>query len=223
VRRLSPALVALVLLVTGPACGKDDVESTRAKQIRTAAEEAGLDDDVIEVLVLASKGPSATYQVTYPGEGTTELVVSQSPGRHRVDVVAAGRIVQSTVIRNGTAYTCAPPKDDPEGALDCDRSSGTVGDSIGVFDDEALDQFTADLGKADDATTISVESREVAGVEVQCIRSHPKTGSPSDGTGPTDETLCLSDEGAPLLVDAGTDRLQASGYSTTVPDGTFDV
>ena len=36
-------------------------------------------------------------------------------------------------------------------------------------------------------------------------------------------TICLSDEGAQLLVDTGGDRLAATSYTTKVPDGTFDT
>jgi hypothetical protein len=35
--------------------------------------------------------------------------------------------------------------------------------------------------------------------------------------------LCLSAEGAQLLVDHGGERLVADRYTTTVPDGTFEV
>jgi hypothetical protein len=51
----------------------------------------------------------------------------------------------------------------------------------------------------------------------------PKAGTVLDGTGPGTDTLCLSPEGAHLLVDSDGERVVADAYTTDVPDGTFDV
>ena len=78
----------------------------RADQVRDAAREAGLPDDVADVLATAARGATATFQVTYAGTEGARFVVSQEPPDHRVDVIAAGKIVESRVLRDGTAYRC---------------------------------------------------------------------------------------------------------------------
>jgi hypothetical protein len=215
-RALVVPLLALV------ACGDDgSVADTRADQIRAAAADAGLPDDVTDVLVLAARGADGTFQVTYPGEDGTALVVSQAPPNRRIDVVSSERVVESRVFRDGVGYECRPPEDDPTGALDCTRAQGAL-QSPGAFTDEALDAFTADLADSLDDLDLSVESRTIAEVEATCLVAAPKAG-PTDGRGPGVETICLSEEGAQLLVDAVGERLVAEAYTPEVPEGTFEI
>jgi hypothetical protein len=215
VRRCLP-----VLLLWAAACGGDDgAGDRRADQVRDAAEEAGLPDDVVDVLVLAARGVGATFQVTYPGEEGTSVVISQDPPNRRVDVVAGERIVQSQVVRGGVGYRCAPPEDEPSGDLECRRSRGAL-DGPGSFTEEALDTFTEELAASSGDLELTVERRTIADADASCLVATPKAG-PTDGTGPGVETICLSDEGAQLLVDAAGERLVASGYTTDVPEGTF--
>ncbi len=219
-RPVRRALVVPLLVLLG--CGDDgDAADTRADQVRAAAEDAGLPDDVADVLVLAAQGIDGTFQVTYPGETGTGLVVSQSPPNRRIDVVTGDRVVSSRVFRDGVGYECSPPKDDPAAALVCTRTQGAL-QAPGVFTDEALDQFTHDLGASTDEIDLSVESRTIADVAATCLVAVPKPGS-VDGTEPGVETLCLSDEGGQLLVDVGGERLVAEAYTTEVPDGTFEI
>jgi hypothetical protein len=212
----------VVLLLALAACGDDgSVASTREDQIRAAADDAGLPDDVTDVLVLAARGTGGTFQVTYPGEGGTALVVSQAPPNRRIDVVTGERVAESRVFRDGVGYECTPPEDEPLGALVCTRTEGAL-QSPGAFTDEALDAFTADLADSSDDLDLSVETRTIADVEATCLVAVPKAG-PTDGTGPGVETICLSEEGAQLLVDAVGERLVAEAYTADVPDGTFEI
>jgi hypothetical protein len=214
------ALVILLLALL--ACGGDDTAAdTRADQVRAAAEDAGLPDDVVDVLVLAARGADGVFQVTYPGEDGTALVVSQNPPNRRIDVVAGDQVVQSRVFRGGVGYECQPPADEPTGALECSRAQGAL-DAPGAFTADALDAFTDDLAGSGDEVDLSVERRTIAEVDATCLVAVPKAG-PADGTGPGVETLCLSDEGGQLLVDVGGERLVADAYTTDVPDGTFEI
>ena len=200
----------LLLLATVAACGDDPSASdTRADQLRDVAEEAGRPADVIEVLELAARGVDGTYQVTYPGEEGASIVVSQSPPDRRIDVVAGERVVESHVFRDGVGYRCAPPPDDPAGSLACERSQSGL-DAPGAFTEEALQTFAEDLAESSDRVELSVESRTIADSDATCLVAG-------------DETLCLSDEGAQLLVDSGGDLLEASSYTTDVPAHTFDT
>ena len=212
----------MAVLVAMAACGgNDDVGAERAAQVREAATEAGLPDDVVDVIVLAAEGTDATFQITYEGTGGAALVVSQDPPNRRVDVVAGEAVVESRVFRDGIGYRCTPPSTDPTGPLECQRSEGAL-EAPGAFTEAALDAFSRDLAESVDDLELSVERRDLAGVTATCLVAAPKAG-PTDGTGAGVETLCLSPEGGQLLVDAAGERVVARTYATDVPDGTFDV
>src|SRR5690606_20753045 len=112
--RRSTALVLALVLAAGQAlaaCGDDDrVGDERAGQVRQAALDAGLDDEVADVLALAAAGATATFQVTYAGTEGAEVMVSQQPPNRRIDVLTAGLIVQSQVVRDGVGYLCSLPE-----------------------------------------------------------------------------------------------------------------
>lgn len=224
-RSRSVLLVVPLLVLATAACGTDDdrVTDERADQIRDAAQEAGLTDDVADVLALAARGTTARFQVTYEGTGGAALVVSQDPPNHRVDVLTAGLIVESQVVRDGVAYRCALPTDGrPGDDLECTRTEGAL-EGPGLFSDAALATFTDEMLASVDDFDLTVEPRTIADVDATCLVAAPKAGTTLDGTGPGVDTICLSDDGAQLLVDAGGQRVVATGYSTDVPKGTFDV
>lgn len=224
VRSRLPATTALVVAaaLAAAACGDDDdLADARAEQVREAATEAGLPADVVDVMVLAARGTSATYQVTYDGDDGAAVLVSQQPPDRRVDVLRGDRVVESRVVRDGTGYECRPPEGDPEGALRCRRTESAL-EAPGAFTDEALDEFAAQLGSSQADLDLTVEEQEIAGVTATCLTAERRAGA---GGGPASalDTLCLSPEGAPLLVEAEGERVVASAYSADVPDGTFDV
>ncbi len=212
----------LVPLLVVCACGDEgSAADARADQVRDVAEDAGLADDVTDVLVLAARGTDGVFQVRYAGEDGAAVVVSQDPPNRRIDVVVDDRIVESRVFRGGVGYECKPAEDDPAGPLECARAQGAL-QAPGAFTDEALDAFTEDLARSQDDIDLSVERRTIAEVDATCLVAVPKPG-PTDGSGPGVETLCLSDEGGQLLVDVGGERQVAEAYTTDVPEGTFDV
>jgi hypothetical protein len=223
VRRSSVAIALVALLVT--ACGDDgdQVTGERVDQVREAARDAGLSEEVADVLSLAAAGTTATFQVSYEGVGGASITLSQQPPNRRVDVLSAGLVVESQVVRDGVAYRCALPEGArPGDDLDCTRTQGALPDP-GAFTDDALATFTDELVGSADALDLSVEHRTIAEVGATCLIAAPRAGTPLDGTGPGVDTICLSAEGAQLLVDAGGERVVADSYSTTVPTGTFDV
>jgi hypothetical protein len=226
--RRSPLVAALAggLLALGAgACGGggDEVTTDRVEQVRAAAREAGLSDDVADVLALAARGTTATFQVTYTGADGSSIVVSQDPPNRRVDVLTAGLVVESQVVRDGVAYACNLPEDGKPGdAVECDRTQGAVA-APGAFADDAVQAFTDDLLASADDFDLTVEARTIAEVEATCLISAPAAGTPLDGSEAGVDTVCLSPEGAQLLVDSGGERVVADGYTAEVPDGTFDV
>jgi hypothetical protein len=224
--RRSSLLVVLLAAASAAlagACGSDDVSDTRADQVRQAATEAGLSADVADVLATAAQGATATFQVTYDGSDGAQVTVSQEPPNRRIDVIATGLIVESQLTRGTVSYRCEVPADGrPGDPVKCERASGQA-PQRGAFTSEALQTFTTDLAGQLDSFDITTEARTIADAEATCLISAPKAGTPLDGTGPGVDTLCVSHEGAQLLVDVGGDRLVASAYSTTVPDGTFEL
>jgi hypothetical protein len=219
-------LLAAAALLALSACGDDGpaIGDQRADQVREAAEKAGLPDDVAEVLALAAQADGATFQVAYAGEEGARIVVSQDPPQRRVDVLQGDVIVESRVLRDEAAYRCAPDTSPgaKAGALDCRRAAGAL-DLPGTFTPEALAEFTDQVAGSMKTLDLKVSTRKIAGVEVTCLTSTPKAGTVLDGTGPGTDELCLSAEGAQLLVDHGGQRLVADRYTTQVPSGTFDI
>jgi hypothetical protein len=227
VRRIAPFAVAgaMVTLVLTGGCASDDegVADDRRDQVRRAALDAGLTEEVADVLALAAGGASARFQITYQGTDGASVVVSQDPPNRRVDAVTAGLIVQSQVLRDGVAYRCdLPPDGQPGDPLECARTSGAV-PGQGAFTPEALSTFTEELAASLATTDLTVETRTIAEVEATCLISAPKAGTTLDEAAPSVDTICLSDSGAQLLVDVGGERVVADSYSTEVPEGTFDV
>ncbi len=111
----------------------------RADQVRRAAAEAGLADEVGDVLALAASGATATFQVTYGGSDGAEIMVSQEPPNRRVDALKAGLIVQSQIVRDDVGYACEVPETGQAGdPLDCTRTRGAI-PAHGTFTEDALD------------------------------------------------------------------------------------
>lgn len=221
--RLAAGILSAALLGSGCGTDGDPTAEARVDQVRAAAEEAGLSSQVADVLALAARGATARFQVTYPGSDGAEIVVSQDPPNHRVDVLSAGLIVESQVERDGVGYLCRLPETGrPGDDLECARGQGALS-AAGSFTQEALDRFAADLAAVRDEVVLTVEERVVAKVEATCLISAPRPGTVLDGSDTSVDTICLAPDGTQLLVDVGGDRVVASSYSTTVPAGTFDV
>jgi hypothetical protein len=216
-------VVGLTALASCGGGGADGLGDERADQVRQAALEAGLPGDVAEVLALAARGATATFQVTYEGADGASITVSQRPPDRRVDASQGGSIVQSQVVRDGVGYTCEVDEDGEVGdPLDCRRTQGAI-PAQGAFTDEALATFTRELAGALDALDLTVETRTIAEVPATCLVSVPKAGTPIDGEGPGVDTICLSEDGAQLLVDSAGERVVAAAYRTEVPDRTFEI
>lgn len=225
--RRSPLIAVLGVVLAIGSCGSDDagdaITDERVEQVRQAALDAGLSDEVAGVLALAARGATATFQITYAGADGAGITVSQQPPNRRVDALTAGLIVESQVVRDDVGYLCDLPDDgQPGDPLDCHRTDGAI-PAQGTFTDDALDTFTEELAGSAEAMDLTVEARTIADVDATCLITAPKAGTPIDDATPGVDTICLSDEGAQLLVDSAGERVVAATYRTDVPDGTFDV
>ena len=216
-------LAALVLAAGAAACGDDtdEVAATgdeRAEQAEAAAQDAGLEDDVAEFLGLLARGETATYRIRFPGPADgTELVIANRPPDRRVELVADGTTTEVRLVTEGQAFTCTPVSESDE--LTCERTDALV-DPPGVFRVEALDELSESLAARADEYAFEIEVLTVAGVEARCLVTRLRAGQESAELGPSG-TICASPEGAVLLVDQGSDRLEATEYGTDVDGDAF--
>lgn len=211
-------LAFLVLQATG--CGGDeDPGDERAEQVRAAALDSGLDDDVADFLALAARGQTATYQVTYPGpdEGS-ELVVANDPPNRRVDLVVDGRIVEVRLVLEGEAFLCTRAGSG-ERVSSCERTDAVV-DAPGLFDEPTLAEVTESLRDRADDFTFRIETVPIAGVEATCLVTEVREDRARSELGSTG-TMCVSAEGALLKVNRDEETLEAREYTTEVPNNTF--
>lgn len=239
-------LLATVLVACGD--GTDEVTEAgeaRAEQARTAALDAGLDEDVADFLGLVARGDTGTYEVRYPGPSDgTDLIVTNRPPDRRVEVAADGMTFEVRLVTDGQAFECLPPETEPEdedgdgdadetetepddggasdGATDeltCTRTDAVV-DAPGVFRPEALDELSDALAARLDDYTFEIETKAVAGIEARCLVTRLRSGREDPELG-SSGTICASPEGALVLVDQGDERLEATAYTTEVADDAF--
>lgn len=225
-------MLATVLVACGD--GTDEVTEAgqaRAEQARTAAVEAGLEEDVADFLALVARGDTGTYEVRYPGpsEGT-ELIVTNRPPDRRVEVAADGVTFEVRLVTDGQAFECLPPDAEGDGAasgetagdpaeLTCTRTDAVV-EAPGVFRPEALDELSEALATRLDDYTFEIETKAVGGIEARCLVTRLRSGREAAELG-SGGTICASPEGALVLVDQGDERLEATAYTTEVADDAF--
>lgn len=217
--RAVPLLVLIAAALT--ACGDgSDPGDERAEQARTAAEEAGLDDDVVDFLALAARGSTATYQVTFPGTAPgTSLVVANRPPDRRVDVLDGEEVVEVRLTLDGEAYRCT--KDDGADRIDtCERTDAFV-EPPGLFQPAALDRLTSSLRDRRNDFSFRVRDAEVAGADARCLVTEVRAGRERPELGDRGE-ICVSQEGVLLRVEQAGESLEATEYTTDIPAGTFE-
>lgn len=211
-----PLLLALGACVGGQQPSERELADRRAQQAIAAAAEAGLPDDVQELLATAARAPAASFSATYRA-GADRVVVHQRPPRRRVDVVVGGLAREAVVsdggrdVRcersDGAPWTCTPL---PAG----DEGRGAIG--FGAFSPELVARTVETLEDAAGAFTLEVVGRRIAGVEATCLRSAP--AGAGAGAGPA--WLCVAPDGVPLLVDRGdgSPELRATAYRRGAAD-----
>ena len=212
-------LLAGGVLLAG-ACGSDDDPGDeRAEQAEEAAREAGLDDDVADFLALAGRGPVATFQVTYPGrEPGTSFVVANDPPDRRVDVVEGDVVVEVRLVLDGEALECT--RDEETDRIErCSRTDAVV-EPPGLFDEGALETLTTALAERREDFSFRVRTEPIVGVEARCLVTEIREGRKRPDLGERGE-ICVSPEGALLRIDQGGESIEATGYTTEIPDDTF--
>jgi hypothetical protein len=215
--RLS-AILAVVLLGAA-ACGGHS--ETKADQGRSIAEQAGLAPDVAAFFSLAAAGANAAYRSTIETTDSTgkplQVTTTERPPDSRFDTFHADGTVDATISVSGHGYQCTMAASH----WDCGELGITAPATGQVFNPTAvqgaIDRFRQQAANYD----FRVEDRQLVGVNARCLITTRKPGHEQDSSLGASATLCLSPEGAVLLVDTPSGTITATAYSTTIPGDAF--
>ena len=211
---LATAAVVPSLLLTG--CGDDRPD--RGDQAADAAADAGLPEDVQDFLRLAASATEATYEVTYePSEQGVAVRVAQRPPDRRVDLsqgTGDEATVQSRFAVDGRGFVCTRTAQLP---WECAEAEGPAPTVPVAFSEDDLEATADRLRASRERFDFEVREREVAGAPATCLVTTPTEG---DGEA---ESLCLSDQGVPLLVEREGGRLEAASYDDDPAGDVFSL
>lgn len=217
VRRVTATALAVAALAAGCGGGGDGAADERAGQARQVGADAGLSEEVQDVLALAAGAVGATYTVVYvtPADGERperRVVVAQRPPDRRIDVVE-GAVTDATILLDGTSYQCR----NAEAQWNCTTLVGDV-PAVGAFDPASIRTAVEALAASADAFDFAVEHRTMLGVDATCLVTTLRPGAADDPSLGAAGTLCLSPEGAVLLAEGPAERLEAVEYRAEVDD-----
>jgi hypothetical protein len=210
-------LGAVALLAAG--CSSDG--SSRADQGRSIASEAGLAPDVADFFATATATDHGDYRLSYASTDSDnqplQITITSRGADNRIDLFHADGTIDSTIRLGGTTYQCTKTSEWQCGAVE--TGSATAG---GVFDPDTVRHALDQLRLRAEDYDFSVESRTIAGAGAQCLVTTRKPGHDDPALGAA-ATLCLSAEGAQLLVAVPSGTIEASDYTTTLPPDAFDL
>jgi hypothetical protein len=208
-----PRPVAIILLVLCAACGSHPDASHRAaagreNQARDLARRAGLSVDVQDFLVRYASAAANRFEVTYAPSATgTTVVLVQDPPRRRVDLVTPPVTRSVFVTKDGT-FDCALDNQ----KWTCQKSAQQESPP-GLLAPADVQRTVTQLQSSKADYTFKVTDRKVAATSARCLLITPRRSAPP---GSTPSTLCLSSQGAVLLVEGAGTPLRAARYSTSV-------
>lgn len=217
------AIVALALAAPLGACGDDEPTAAeqRGDQIADAARDAGLSEDVAEVLALAAAEVDGTFRVAYElddpdSDGLLRVAITQRPPDRRLDVVRPDGTADATIAADDASYQCSRA----DGAWRCELLTEAPGEG-GLFEEGAMQRLVDSLIAASSSYEFSTERRRLVGVEAHCLVTRLRADAPDDPTLGAEGTLCVSAEGARLLSEVPSGSLRATEYDTEIPDEAF--
>jgi hypothetical protein len=205
--------VLLLLAAVTTACGRHESPAQktahdREKQARDLARGAGLSVDVQDFLARYASAAGNRFSVTYAksANGTT-VVLIQDPPRRRVDVVAPP-VTRSVFVTSDGTYDCALDNQ----KWGCQKAQQQEA-LPGLLAPADITRTAAELKAARTNYTFKVIDKKVAGADSRCLVTTPRPGIGGAGS-----TLCLSPQGAVLLVEGAGNPLRAERYSTSVDE-----
>lgn len=203
--------LVVLMAVTAVACGQHQsatqkTADAREKQARDVARQAGLSPDVQDFLARYASAAGHRFTVSYgkSANGTSVLLI-QDPPLRRVDVVAPP-VTRSVFVTAKGTFDCA--LQDQKWACETAQQQEAAPGLLAPAD---IARTASELKAARTNYTFKVSSRKLAGTDARCLITTPKKGVAGQGS-----TLCLSPEGAVLLVEGNGNPLRAARYSTSV-------
>jgi hypothetical protein len=214
--------ICLALLLLGAAaCGGH--AQTKADQGRSIAEQAGLAPEVAAIFSLAASGMNATYRATVDTTDTAgkplQVTTTQRPPDARFDAFHADGTVDSTISTGGRRYQCTMTANH----WDCGELGATPSSSEEVFNPSAVEGAIDGFRQRANDYDFRVEDRQMVGITARCLVTTRKPGHDQDSSLGAEATLCLSPEGAVLLVAVPSGSLTATAYTTTIPGDAFTL
>jgi len=101
---------------------------------------------------------------------------------------------------------------------------GVVVTWLGPFSLDDLSSTVNTLSASKETYDFRLDHRRIAGVRALCLVTTRKPALPPDPAAAPRAELCLSPEGAPLLIESGTGpSLQATRYSTSADPKSFTL
>lgn len=181
--------------------------------------EAGLSEEVADFLSLAASGVDATYQVTYPSsEATDDVVVASQPPRLRVDIVRDGDVIRTELATEDGSYTCE--RADADSDLVCETAS-VAPTAPHALDPSTIEALVSALRSGLEDFTFEVTTETILDVEASCLTTEIRTERARPELAPA-ATMCVSGEGVLLRLDRAGEMVEASQYSTSLADNTFE-
>jgi hypothetical protein len=214
------SLAAVVLLVVAACSGH---AQTKVDQGRSIAEQAGLSKEVAAFFALAASATNATYRSTVETSDATgkpvQVTTTQRPPDSRFDTFHADGGVDSTILLSGHSYQCTMAANH----WDCGELGPTPTSGAQVFSPSAVQKAIDGFRQRANDYDFRVEDRPLVGVTARCLITTRKAGHDQDSSLGASATLCLSPEGAVMLVETPSGSITATAYSTTIPNDAFTL
>lgn len=203
------------------ACGGS--APTKADQGRSIAEGAGLSPDVSAFFALATTGSTATYRSTIETTDAAgkplQVTTTQRPPDTRVDVFQADGTVDSTISVGGRTSQCTMTANEWE----CGELGPSSSKSAQVFSPATVQSAIDGFRQRADDYDFRVEDRQLVSITARCLVTTRKPGREQDPSLGASATLCLSLEGAVVLVEVPSGSVTATAYTTTIPADAFTL
>jgi hypothetical protein len=214
-------LVLLPVLLGITACGSSS--PTKGEQAKSIAEQAGLPADVAAFFSLATAGTTATYRSTLETTDASskplQVTTTQRPPDTRVDVFQADGTIDSTISIDGRSYQCSMAA----GQWQCGELGTSQSTSSQVFGPDTVQRAVDTFRQRATDYDFRVEDRQIANTAARCLVTSRKPDRTEDPSLGASATMCLSSEGAVLLVEVPSGSVTATAYSTTIPPDAFTL
>jgi hypothetical protein len=208
---LRVTIVVLALVAVSCSQHETAAEKTanqRQNQAREVAKKAGLSQPVQDFLAQYATAADNSFTVTYgPSPAGASIVLMQHPPLRRIDVVVPP-VTRSVFVTKAGTFDCVLDNQ-TWGCQTAQQQEGTPG----LLAPADIERTAAELKAAQTNYTFSVTKKKVAKTDTRCLVTTPKPNVSGGGS-----TLCLSPEGAVLLVQGTGNPLTAVKYSTSVDD-----